>query len=302
MSQNQTILQVSQALASRIFDALKEDPQFKAIVASQDQISFLPSKQASKVAKLSVFPYLLFLEAPVRNIPERTAVNGKRLMQTTCSMRYLITPCTGKHEDDLLLIGKVVQTLLAAPMLTSAGAEACNSPTITMNSVSAAEACSLWTALGEPLKLFASFTVSPIIFGTAAFSAFQTEQPAIVEAVKPKVMELYQTVFKAFEQNAEDWKHRNMIQRQYVMMDFSKNTDMSVDTMLMELRVLGERLESSRPVEPCLAALKKLEEYYEHQRSMLKGFEKVQKKRQEGIDAIGRWKDEVTALLKALNA
>jgi hypothetical protein len=77
---------------------------------------------------------------------------------------------------------------------------------------------------------------------------------------------------------------------------------MTVEAMRTELKDLGYRMETNRPIESCMDALKRLQEFYQHQQDMLKGFEKVQKKRQEGIDMIVKWKNEVTALIEALNA
>ena len=221
-----------------------------------------------------------------------------KVRQATYTARYLITPCTGNAENDLLLLSKTLQIVSETPITKIGAAEnGDNTITVTIDALSLSDLGNLWTALGEPLKPSISVTIA---LGTETQVTQTIPAPALT--ANTRTMELYQTVYNTFEQQVNDWKNRNMFQRQYAQSDFSKNTGMTVEAMRTELKDLGYRLETNRPIESCMEALKSLQEFYQHQQDVLKGFEKVQKKRQEGIDMVAKWKNEVTALIEALNA
>ena len=297
MTNPQTLLDVSKALATQLWSALKDDPQTNTIVTSEDQITFSAPKTAlAGKKKLAIYLYSITPDQPHKNTPPTTGTGGK-IAQASFIARYLITPCTGNPENDLILIGKTLQTLSDTPVITTNSAEnGSNMLTETLDSLSLNDLGNLWTALGEPLKPSLSATIT---FGVE--TPMQQTAPAPAPAANPQVMELYRTVFDTFDQQVTDWKNRNMFQKQYVQSDFAKNTGMTVEGMRSDLKDLGLRLEANRPVESCMEALKRLQEFYQHQQDMLKGFEKMQKKRQEGIDNVAKWKNDVTALIDALN-
>jgi hypothetical protein len=299
MSNAQTLLDVSEVLAAELWNALKDDPQANTIVTSEDQITFsAPKTSLAAKKKLAIYLYNITPGPSQKNAPSTAGANGGKTRQPTYTARYLITPCTGNTENDLILLGKTLQALQDTPFTkNNADENGSNTLTITLDSLSLDDLSKLWTALGEPLKPSLSATVA---FGVEA--TIQQTAPAPAPAANPRAMELYQTVYETFEQQVNDWKNRNLFQKQYVQSDFSKNTGMTVEAMRTELKDLGLRLETNRPTEPCMEALKRLQEFYEHQLDMLKGFEKVQKKRQEGINMVAKWKNDVTALVDALNA
>lgn len=116
-----------------------------------------------------------------------------------------------------------------------------------------------------------------------------------------RATELYQPVFKTFVEQSGGWKSRNIFQRQWILRDFKKNTGMSVDEMLTILKELGDKLELHMSTAQFIDPLNHLAAYYEHQQELLKGFEKIQKKRRESLDVIASWIRDVKALLEALN-
>jgi hypothetical protein len=298
MTNTQNLLDVSKALAAQLWNALKDDPQTNTIVTSEDQITFSTPKTAlAAKKKLAIYLYCIIPDQSGKNVPPTAGADMGKTRQTSFTARYLITPCTGNTENDLLLLGKTLQTLSDTPFITANAAENGSSTlTVTLDSLSLGDLGKLWTALGEPLK--------PSLSATIAFGAevpTQQTSPAPAPATNPRAMELYQTVFDTFEQQVNDWKNRNLFQKQYVQSDFAKNTGMTVEAMRTELKDQGLRLEANRPTESCMEALKRLQEFYQHQLDMLKGFEKVQKKRQEGIDMVTKWKNDATALIEALN-
>jgi hypothetical protein len=115
-----------------------------------------------------------------------------------------------------------------------------------------------------------------------------------------QVSQLFQPVLKIYIEQSRGWKERNIFQRQWIFRDFKKNTGMSIDEMLNTLKELGDKLELNMSTAQFIDPLNRLAGYYEHQMELLKGFEKIQKKRQEGLDILASWIREVQALIAAL--
>jgi len=298
MTDSQMLLEISKAVAQQLWNALKDDPQTNTIINNQGLITFSSPKIAvTGSEKLSIFLYSIQPDQAYKDAPPLVATGHGQAKQAVYIARYLITPVTGNAEHDVVLIDKITQTLTKNPIMEIfAGETSKNTVKIMQDTLSLTDLTQLWTALGEPLRVCASFIVT---FGEAASTPPTQPTPTSVLS-NPRVMELYRTVFETFEQQVNDWKNRNLFQKQYVQSDFSKTTGLTVDQMRSEIRDLGEKLETNRPIKPHMESLIKLQEFYEHQQAMLKGFEKVQKKRQEGIDMVAKWKNEVTALIEAL--
>jgi NAD(P)-dependent dehydrogenase (short-subunit alcohol dehydrogenase family) len=112
--------------------------------------------------------------------------------------------------------------------------------------------------------------------------------------------ELYQPVIKTFIEQSGGWMSRNIFQRQWILRDFKKTTEMSVDEMTAALKELGDRIEMHRPTAQLIEPLNQLSTYYEHQKELLKGFEKFSKKQAENLEIINGWIRDVKALVDAL--
>jgi NAD(P)-dependent dehydrogenase (short-subunit alcohol dehydrogenase family) len=129
----------------------------------------------------------------------------------------------------------------------------------------------------------------------------EEEKKPITRPVDNKqVTQFFQPVLKTYIEQSQGWKDRNIFQRQWIFRDFKKNTGMSVDEMLDTIKELGDKLELHMSTSQFIDPLNQLAGYYEHQIELLKGFEKIQKKRQEGLDIIASWIREVQALVAAL--
>ncbi len=131
--------------------------------------------------------------------------------------------------------------------------------------------------------------------------ATEAAKPLLQTAGAKKVNDLYFVVFETFSQQLKDWRKSNMLRKQYIMMDFKKNTEMTPEEMFATLQNLGERIDRGSSTKQFIESLKTLAGFYEHQLDTLKGFEKIQKKRQEGIDLIVQWKKDVEALIETLS-
>ena len=120
------------------------------------------------------------------------------------------------------------------------------------------------------------------------------------KAVSGRASERYEPVIKTYSEQLEGWKSRNMFQRQWVLRDFKKSTGMSVDEMQNALTGLGTNLAMGSPIERFIEPLNELAAYYEHQKDLLKGFEKNPEKLQKNIVIIDGWINDIKALLEAL--
>jgi len=266
MTSQHSTLDAAKALANYLYNSLASDPETARLVTEFDQITF----SAPKTAALTQKRLIIFLFAVEPN-------------------RFLVIPCTENEEDNMQIFGKALQILKSKPVFPMDNQQA-GTFTASVETLSLGELCSLWLAIGEPLRPSICLTVS---------SALE----AISQAAPPRstrILELFQTVFTTFEQQLNDWKNGNMFQRQYIMSEFSKTTGMSADIMHGELRTMSERLQAGKPVTEFISSVKLLQEFYERQFDMLKGFDRVQKKRKEGIELVAKRKADVEALLEAL--
>ena len=99
-------------------------------------------------------------------------------------------------------------------------------------------------------------------------------------------------------QQSDDWKHRSIFERQWVIRDFRKTAGMSVEEWLDALA----RLETSFKGDGEIAVLPlpKLAGYYNHLAELAKGYEKDAAKLQENLQHVYGWRDEVEQLEKLL--
>ncbi len=128
----------------------------------------------------------------------------------------------------------------------------------------------------------------------------EEKKPVAGPVDNKQVTQLFQPVLKTYIEQSKGWKDRNVFQRQWIFRDFKKNTGMSVDEMLDNIKELGDKLELHMSTSQFIDPLNRLAGYYEHQMELLKGFEKIQKKRQEGLDILASWIRDVQALVAAL--
>ena len=295
------ILDTDKMLVSLLWNNLKQNSD-AAGISSQNQIALsAPNTAQAAGAKLSVFLYNINRTETARNTAA-TDVSGKITRQASFALSYLITPGTGKDENDHLLLGRIVQILENNPVLAESQAGKLNLR-IKVDSLSLDNLTNLWIALNTPLKPCVSCTISQTTTDLQAAPETEitptTPKPS---ANNNRATELYQTVFKTYVEQAEGWKKRNMLQKQFVFQDFKKTTDMSVDEMLTALNGLGDKLEMGRPTSQFIKPLNALAEFYEHQRDILKGATKFSQKQKENIETINGWVQEVKALLEGIES
>jgi hypothetical protein len=289
MGQNSFISTADAALGSLIWNGIEKEPSARNLISSKEQISFSSPKasDAKGTRKLSVFLY---------NITEETADHA------SFALRYLITPFTGNDKDDHALLGKIIHALLASPRIVRTDAENDVEFTVKIDSLSLEELSKLWIALRAPLRLSVSLTVSsaePRYDHRAKVTSAPVAPQA--PAVDPRrVNQLYQAVLKTFGEQSTGWKSRNMVVKQWLLQDFKKNTDMTVEEMQIMLNNLGDKIEQHGSTAQFIKPLNQLAVYYEHQLNELKGLHKISHRQGENIKTIDAWIKEVKGLAEAL--
>jgi hypothetical protein len=302
MGQKSFISDADTALASLIWNGIKNESQTKSMISSQDQISFSSPKAVQKTRKISNFLYNIN-EISARNMVPSAVFSGKNTPPTFFALHYLITPFAGNDKDDHELLEKIICILLETPII--AGLDENKSGfSMKIDSLSLGALSKLWIALGAPFRLSVSITVYPF------------EQPldypkqVTNETVKPQTpavdiesfAQLYQTVLKTFTEQSNGWKKRNMFVKQWVFQDFTKITDMSVDEMLAALKSLGDKLEQHASTAQFIRPMNLLAGYYEHQLNELKGMQKMSRRQTKNIETIACWINEVKTLVETLGS
>jgi len=116
------------------------------------------------------------------------------------------------------------------------------------------------------------------------------------------IAQLYQAVLKTFAEQSNGWRNRNMLAKQWVLQDFKKNTDMTVEEMLTTLNSLGGTLEQNGSIAQFVKTLNLLASYYKHQLDQLKGMQKVSRNQNENLETINAWIKQVETLVEALGS
>ncbi|MGO8805260.1 MAG: DUF4255 domain-containing protein [Candidatus Bathyarchaeia archaeon] len=306
MGQKAFISDADKALANLIWSGIENESAAKNIISSQKQISFCSPNDADTqgTRKLSIFLYNITEEKAARNMPPTLDYSGKRTTHTTFALHYLVTPSTGNDKDDHALLEKIIHMLLATPPIVSSDKENNVELTVKIDSLSLDELNKLWIALGAPLRLSVSLTVSSAepqydsqAQVTSATAALQT--PALDTK---HATQLYQAVLKTFTEQSNGWRNRNMLVKQWVLQNFQKNTAMTVEEMLITLNNLGDKLEQHGSTAQFIKPLNLLAGYYTNQLDQLKGMQKLSHKQKENLETINTWIKEVETLVEALGS
>ena len=163
MGQKAFISDADLALANFIWNSIKNEPAAKNIVSSQEQISFSSPKATSAHGnrKLSIFLYNITEETAKRNMSSTIDCSNKNT--ESFALHYIITPLTGNDKDDHALLEKIIHLFLATQLIVCSDDENKGGLTVKMDSLSLEELSKLWIALGAPLRLSVSLTVSPAV-------------------------------------------------------------------------------------------------------------------------------------------
>jgi NAD(P)-dependent dehydrogenase (short-subunit alcohol dehydrogenase family) len=105
-------------------------------------------------------------------------------------------------------------------------------------------------------------------------------------------------VLVTLREQSDDWKHRSIFERQWVIRDFRKTAGMSVEEWLAALSQLEIALQNNEEINP--PPLQKLADYYTHLAELAKGYEKNAAKLEENLKHVYSWRDEVMQLSSLL--
>ncbi len=300
MVQKDFITVADRALANLIWNKIKTESTTKNIILSQDQISFSSPKDNQETRKVSIFLYKIAEETAVRNISPSVSGPEKSTNQPSFVLSYLVTPFTGNDKDDHSLIEKIICSVLATPRIDSADKVSNLEFRVKIDSLSLDELTKLWIALGVPLRLSLSLTISTFepLYDSMGHGINVNLAPQTIET--KNVTQFFQVVLKTFTEQSTGWMNRNMLIKQWVLQEFKKNTGMTVEEMLSNLNHLGDKLAQHQPTIQFKKSLNLLAGYYQHQLDELNGMPKLSQKQTKNIETVTTWINDVNALAEAL--
>lgn len=162
MSSFEVLREVSSILKEVLAGEFAADPAFTAVGIRAEEISFSNPTQclADGHGKLSLWLYKVDEDSFTRNAPATRSVDGEGIVgpPLTLELSYLVTPLLGKDED-LRLLGKVLEVLHRRPMLPIDTATSCEDLRISARRLTLEELTRVWEALREPYRLSVCYQV-----------------------------------------------------------------------------------------------------------------------------------------------
>lgn len=146
---------------------------------------------------------------------------------------------------------------------------------------------------GMEISSIQALKAADITFGTREDDSAQIDSEKRSQAAA-----LCERVLATFKEQSEDWKHRSLFERQWVLRDFKKTAGMSVEEWLDALTRLNTSLHNGEPFTK--PPLERLARYYDHLAELAKGYEKNAAKLEENLRYVYGWHDEVKQLEDAL--
>lgn len=183
---------VSKTLASRIWNAIKDDKQLRKIIRSEEQISIqAPGDAKTKDAHISVFLYNVTELTSMRNQPQPQNPKEPRTL-LYLNLHYLITPLTQNAETDQILLGKIMQLFAETPILRGSDLQGSlkemgDDLRIILDGLVVDDLNKLWTMLSTPYKLCVSYAVHPVRIES---SIKPEEKPVIIKKPTPPALKL----------------------------------------------------------------------------------------------------------------
>ena len=128
--------------------------------------------------------------------------------------------------------------------------------------------------------------------------AARVEDPTLTADQTQEVLSLCQGVRSTLAEQAEEWQHRSLFERQWVIRDFKKTAGMPVEGWIdllgqMEHKLARHELQSVQGLD---APLDKLAGYYRHLGELARGYEKNPAKLEESLRHVNAWQAEAEQL------
>ena len=163
LSSYMVIAAASEAIRQVLWDSFRTDARIARHIQSRQEISLRNPTDASKDAanKLSLWLYDISQNEFMRNDPPVRSDKGRLSPPLALNLAYLATPLSPDGDLDLMLIGKVLQTLNDTPtvLLISALDDIREEMRITLAKMSPDETSRIWEALKEPYRLSVCYQV-----------------------------------------------------------------------------------------------------------------------------------------------
>jgi NAD(P)-dependent dehydrogenase (short-subunit alcohol dehydrogenase family) len=148
---------------------------------------------------------------------------------------------------------------------------------------------------GQEISSTQALKAADINFGAAG----REEQSAGISPEKrEQAWALCERVRLTLQEQSDDWKHRSLFERQWVIRDFKKTAGMPAEEWLDTLARLEDNLQSGGNISHL--PLEKLAGYYNHLAELAKGYEKDPVKLQENLGHVYSWRDEVEKLIEMI--
>lgn len=148
---------------------------------------------------------------------------------------------------------------------------------------------------GQEISSMQALKAADISFGTPET---ESKSAQISSDKRKQAQALCEAVYITLKGQSDDWKHRSLFERQWVIRDFKKTAGMPVEEWLSTLERLEETLRGERAI--ISPPLEKLASYYEHLAELAKGYEKDSTKLEENLRYVYGWRDEVKELKKII--
>jgi len=172
MSGFNVIHDVSLELRSQIFKALQTTPGSNFSLTSEaENITLQPPQDGlADAVRASLFLYHIELDKHMRGrrpLPDRTRDDLYFNPPQSLQLRFIFTPLRASEEDNLSLIGRVLQHFHDAPVINSLGGTplddsrggASAALRVRPDMLSLEQSTQLWNALSRPSRLSAVFLV-----------------------------------------------------------------------------------------------------------------------------------------------
>jgi Pvc16 N-terminal domain len=180
MGDHGAIADTSESLLKLLRDRLS------GLVASDHVTLVSPAEiELDTTPSLAVFLYQVLPNAHLKNLePERVGAGTLRPAPTTVDLFYLLVPYAQKREDEHKVLGRVIQSLNATPVLRGSWLQGSllgsdDRIRVLFHPLAFEEHLRLWNAFGNrPFKLSATYLVTPVSIES---SAEPFDAPPVVE-------------------------------------------------------------------------------------------------------------------------
>lgn len=191
MSDFRVLQTISANLRQLLFNQLSASDELSDMFTSENNISLdspatLADSSDASTAQLSVYLYQVLPDPYLNNRPPIPAGMGQQVYPPlSLRLFYLITPLSDSSEENLLILGRVMQILAANTIVSGNFLDSRLRPTppemrVTLNPVNLEELTRIWSAFNQPYSLSVCYQVQAVSIDS---TRPPREEPPITEAL-----------------------------------------------------------------------------------------------------------------------